>query len=78
MKKCLALILVFVLILGAATVFAEQPDKEKLMLKAQALQEKVLRLRLEIANSIEEHNNAVNELKAIIILLEQMEKEKEA
>ena len=77
MKRLIAALIIGVLVCSSVAM-AEQPDKEKLMLKAQALHEKVLRLRLEIANSVEEHNGAVNELKAIIQLLEQMEEGKDA
>ena len=78
MKKCLAIIVFVAFICSAMTVLAEPPDKEKIMLRAQALHEKVLRLRLEISISVEEHNKAVKELETIIRILEQMEKETEA
>lgn len=74
MKKILVLVLL-VFFCGAIPCFAEGPDKEKLMLKAQMLHEKILRLRTQIAVEVEEHNKAVNEFKAIIQILEQMEKE---
>lgn len=75
MRKCLTPLLVIAFICSASLVIAQPPDKEKLTLRAQMLHEKILRLRTEIAVKVEEHNKAVNEFKAIIQLLEQMEKE---
>ena len=78
MKRLLAICTVVVLVMGASTLFAQQPDKEKLTLKAQMLYERVLRLRSEIGVKMQEHNKAVEELKGIIKVLEVMEKEKQS
>jgi sensor domain CHASE-containing protein len=77
MRALIAALIIGVLICSSVAM-ADQPDKEKLMLRAQALHEKILRLRMEIATSVEEHNKAVMEMKAIIQLLEQMEGGKDA